>query len=179
MKKAELIIHPVRLRILQVLAGRPLSTQDMAKELPDVAKSSLYRHVKLLLNGGLLAVAETRLINGIEEKIYQLAGQPHLSQEDLAGATATEHLQYLATFVASLLQGFNDYLEANPHPDLAADRVGYSATTFWATPEELDAFGEALRQAFAPLMAHGPGGGRRQHRLAFISYPVGVMSDEQ
>ena len=68
MKKADLIIHPVRLRIMQALTNQTLTTQEITDELGDVPKSSVYRHLKMLLDGGLIAVAETNLVKGIGEK---------------------------------------------------------------------------------------------------------------
>jgi Helix-turn-helix domain len=42
--KAELILHPVRLKILQALVGdRVLSTRQLGQLLPDVAQATLYR----------------------------------------------------------------------------------------------------------------------------------------
>ena len=43
-EKADLIIHPIRLRILQLLSREPLTIRKLVQLMPDVAKSSLYRH---------------------------------------------------------------------------------------------------------------------------------------
>ena len=66
--KVELIIHPVRLRIMQAMGAEKLTTQEIAERLPDVPKSSLYRHLKLLLEGEMIGLAETRLVHGIQER---------------------------------------------------------------------------------------------------------------
>ena len=93
--KADLILHPVRLRILQTLAGDELTTQEIADRLGDIPKSSIYRHVKLLLAEGMVAVAAARLVNGIQEKTYRLAQRPFVNAEEIAGATAEQHLARL------------------------------------------------------------------------------------
>ena len=52
-KAVNLILHPVRLRIIQTLVRRERNTQHIADTLPDVPVSSLYRHIRMLLiNGG-------------------------------------------------------------------------------------------------------------------------------
>ena len=174
--KADLILHPVRLRILQTLAGDELTTQEIADRLGDIPKSSIYRHVKLLLAEGMLAVAAARLVNGIQEKTYRLAQRPYLNPDDVADVTPEQHGRYFATYVLSLLQSFQQYLaqkEATGGPlDLLADRVGYSDVVFYATTGEFDQLGLALNNALAPLLQNGPGPGRHRHKIAIITHPV-------
>src|SRR4051794_14401118 len=107
--KVELVLHPQRIRILQVLTDGPLTTQEIADRLPDLAKSSIYRHLKTLLDGGLVQVAETRPVKGVEEKVYQVVGRLDLTPEDMASLTPDDHLRYFAAFLGSLLHNFEDY----------------------------------------------------------------------
>lgn len=174
--KADLILHPVRLRILQTLAGDELTTQEIADRLGDIPKSSIYRHVKLLLAEGMLAVAAARLVNGIQEKTYHLAQRPYLNPDDVADLTPEQHGHYFATYVLSLLQGFQQYLaqkEATGRAvDMLADRVGYSDAAFYATTAELDHLGRAINEALIPLLQNEPGPGRHRHKIAIITHPT-------
>ncbi len=54
-RQLELMIHPVRIRVLGALARRPLTTAELDVEIPDVPRSSLYRHVRLRRDEALLA----------------------------------------------------------------------------------------------------------------------------
>ena len=169
----ELILHPQRLRILQTLAAASLTTQEIADRLPGVPKSSIYRHLKVLLDAGLVAVAATRPVKGVDEKVYQLGQVPDLSPEDMAGLTPDEHLHYFTSFIASLLHGFADYLARTPHPDLYADIVGYREVVFYATDEEFIQSLTTMNEALAPLIASTtPGPGRTQRKLASITHPI-------
>lgn len=171
--KVELILHPQRLRILQTLATTPLTTQEIADRLPGVPKSSIYRHLKVLLDAGLVAVAETRPVKGVEEKVYRLDQVPDLSPEDMAALTPDEHLHYFTSFIASLLHGFAKYLERSPHPDLYADLVGYREVIFYATDEEFVQILTTMNAALAPLIsATDPGPGRKQRKLASVTHPI-------
>src|SRR5258708_37343099 len=61
MKRADLVLHPVRLRIILVFArGRRLTPQQVAAVLPDVPQATLYRQIERLYRGGALAVAAER-----------------------------------------------------------------------------------------------------------------------
>jgi DNA-binding transcriptional ArsR family regulator len=171
--KVELILHPQRLRILQTLAAACLTTQEIADRLPGLPKSSIYRHLKVLLDAGLITVAATRPVKGVEEKVYRLEQLPTLGPDDLAGLTPDEHLRYFTSFVASLLHGFAAYLDHIPHPDLYADIVGYRESIFYATDEEFVHILTTMNQALAPLIsATSPGPGRKRRKLATVTHPI-------
>ena len=177
-EKADLIIHPVRLRIVQVLANRRLTTQEIADALPAVPKSSIYRHMQVLLAAGMVEVAATRPVKGIQERIYQLAQSPHLSAEDIAGLTQDDHLRYFTSYIATLLQGFAEYLEGSPGLDFAADRTGYTEVTFYATNDEFDEFQKTLNQVLLSLLQNDPGDGRLRRKLATITHPLFSKGDD-
>lgn len=166
----------MRLRILQTLTAEELSTQQIAERLPDVPTSTIYRHLKLLLEGSVVEVAETRLVHGIQEKVFRLAETPRLDQEAMADLDADAHLGYFTTYLLTVLQDFADYLataeERGGVIDMAADYTGYTEALFYASGEELDRLNQTLNEALRPLLANRPGGGRRKHKLAIIAHPV-------
>jgi DNA-binding transcriptional ArsR family regulator len=176
LEKIELIMHPVRMRILTTLLGEELTTQEISERLPDVPTSSIYRHLRLLLEGELLEIAEARLVNGIQEKVYRVDQPAALGPEDMRDVSAEDHFRYFTTYVLTLLHGFASYLEdAKEHGgvDMVADFAGYREVSFYANPEELRRLAVALGQAMAPLLENGPGEGRRKYKIATVSHPVG------
>jgi DNA-binding transcriptional ArsR family regulator len=175
MNKADLVIHPVRLRILRLLGGGAQTTQEIAERLGDVPTSSLYRHLKLLLDGGLVEVADRRLVKGIQEKTYRPAQTAVLGPGAVAMWTADDHVHYFTTYVLTLIHDFAAYVlqaEADRGSiDMLADRVGYREVDFYATTQELDlAFG-AVNVALLPLLQHKEGDGRRRYKLATVLHP--------
>ena len=73
MASADLLLHPVRLRIVQAFLGdRALTTSGLRTELSDVPAASLYRHVARLVAGGVLAVVTERRVRGALERTYVL-----------------------------------------------------------------------------------------------------------
>jgi DNA-binding transcriptional ArsR family regulator len=174
MDNVELVIHPVRLRILQCLENESLTTQEIADRLPEVPKSSLYRHLRLLLASDFVDVAEIRVVQGIQEKVYQLSRPARLGADDLAGLTADDHARYFTTYLMTLLRGFSDYLFQSPAIDFVADRTGYSEVTFWASTQELDGFAVKLNEALIPLLENEADEGRSQRKIAIIMHPEGT-----
>jgi hypothetical protein len=168
----------VRIQIVQSLASRSLTTQEIANSLPSIPQSSIYRHVKRLLDGGVLEVAETRPIKGIQEKVYRLAQSPRLTQEDLAEFTHEDHIRYFTAYVATLLQAFSDYIEGSLELDFVADRTGYTEVTFYASGAEFDTLQRAINQALLPLMQNEPGAGRQKRKLAIVTHLLSEKSEE-
>jgi len=61
MLKADLILHPVRMRMIIVLSGRQLTPKQLATELKDVASATLYHHLNLLTEAGITRVSKSAL----------------------------------------------------------------------------------------------------------------------
>ncbi len=170
--KADLILHPARLQILMALAERPMNTQELSEHLRGVPKSSIYRHMRALLDGGLVEIADTRPVKGVLEKSYRLGQAPHLRMADFAGYDHKDHLRTFATFLASQLQDFSDYLEFAPNPDFQADHVGYSQGIFSLTTEELEGVLQGIRQLFSAYPPGREGPSLKRHKITFITHPM-------
>lgn len=73
MELAEIVMNPVRQRIFQYLLLHETGTvKEIRKALPDVPGASLYRHIKLLTESGILTVVGENRIRGTVESIYSL-----------------------------------------------------------------------------------------------------------
>jgi Helix-turn-helix domain len=71
---ADLLLHPVRLRIVQAFLGdRALTTTALREELADIPPTSLYRHVARLVAAGVLMVVAERRVRGAVERRRILA----------------------------------------------------------------------------------------------------------
>ena len=69
----EIVMNPARQRIFQYLLVNETGTvKEMRKALPDIPSASLYRHVKILLDNGILTVVEENRIRGTVESVYKL-----------------------------------------------------------------------------------------------------------
>lgn len=175
--RVDLLVHPIRLRIIQTLGQDHLTTQELARRLPDVPVSSLYRHLQLLRRGKVLDVVESRQVNGIEEKVYAITGRTHLGPEEMAQLSGDEHVKYFATYLLTLLQNFAGYIgsaqDEDGRVDLAADYAGYTEVIYYADEAELQAFQAALGAALRPMIENKATAERRRYRMAIIAHPTG------
>lgn len=156
MDKASLLIHPVRIRIVQVFQGKQLSTGEIGQLLPDVPQASLYRHIKLLADGGILVVAGQRQSGAIPEAMYRLAeGSTSLSREEFAAISPEDHLRYYSVFLGHLAGTVGRYFES-PDTDTTRDGMTYFAAGLRLTDEQrrqlrLDLLDLARRYMADPL----------------------------
>ncbi len=170
-EKADLIIHPIRLRILQLLSREPLTIRKLDQLMPDVAKSSLYRHIRKLLDAEFIEIAETHPVKGTPENTYSLVQVPHITVEDAQQMSKEDHLHLFSSYVAGLVQGFKAYLDSQETLDLVSDRVGYSEVLFYANIDEFDALFMPFRDQLSKLSQQTPQPGRRLRKLVLINHP--------
>ncbi len=169
---ADLILHPIRLRIVTSFSAESLTAGELSERLPDVPQATLYRHLNTLRRAGILAVSEERRVRGATERRYVLhPGAANLQPDDLATGTSDDHLRWFAGFVAGLLGEFGRYVRRG-RPDLVRDGVGYRQVILNVSDEEFAAMAVALNGALLPYVAKQPGVGRRRRLLATISLPV-------
>jgi len=69
MTASELILHPVRLRIVHaVMDGLPFTASELCAQLLDVSKATVYRQVAVLAEGGLVEVVGEERVRGAVER---------------------------------------------------------------------------------------------------------------
>jgi DNA-binding transcriptional ArsR family regulator len=169
----ELLGHPVRLRIVHALrGGRELTTAELGARITDVSKATLYRHVELLAEGGILEVAEERRVRGAVERRFRLrAERASITPEELEQLTAEDHRRGFATAMAALLAEFTAYVERDG-ADPVADLVGYRQHGIWLTETELHQLIEGMRAAILPVLSNEATPDRTRYLLSPILFPA-------
>jgi DNA-binding transcriptional ArsR family regulator len=173
MNVTELLLHPVRLRIVfAAMDGLPFTTSEMCLRLPDVSKASMYRHIALLADGELLEVESEELVHGIVERHYRLLRVRAMIDPAAAAAmTNDDHRRGFAATTASLLAEFNAYLD-RPTSNPIVDSVSYRQFPLWLTGDERTALVEAISAAIQARSMHGPSAERKRHLLATVFFPA-------
>ena len=172
MTTADLLLHPVRLRIVQAFLGdRALTTSELRAELPDVPAASLYRHVARLVAAGVLAIVAERRVRGAVERTYVLrAAAARISLDEVAAMTPDEHRQAFLAFIAGLIADFDRYL-ARPDFNPVRDLASYNMAGMWLDDTELLEFSRELLRVIQPRLANSPRPGRKQRILATVLLP--------
>lgn len=175
MKKADLLLHPIRIRIVQSLyGGKQLTTQQIAEELSDVPQATLYRHLKKLLDHHFLEVIEERPQRGAIEKVYQLHEKnANISASDTVDWSKEDHSHAFSRFLTTLQTDFDRYLEKS-ELDLQKDQISYRQAAFYLDDQEMQELINELATAIQKRITYQPNSSRRRRLLTtiLISDPI-------
>jgi DNA-binding transcriptional ArsR family regulator len=171
---ADLLLHPVRLRIVQAFLGdRALTTSQLSAELSDVPPASLYRHVARLVSAGVLQAVAERRVRGALERTYVLRlAAARVGVADIEAMSTDDYRQMFMAYTAGLLGDFDRYLQRGD-VDLLRDGVAFGIEGLWLDDAEFAGMMRDLYRVLQPLRANAPRAGRRRRLLASVLLPAG------
>lgn len=171
-KPLDLILHPVRMRILMALSDEQHSPLELSEMLPDIPQATLYRHLRSLANGDVIQVVEERPVRGTVEKVYAInSDASQLSEEDLENATKDDHWRYFVAYIATLLDDFQRYLSSVKQPNMRSDGVGYFKRGMNLNDEEMQEFGMELGEVIQKFVEKEPAPNRKRRLFATVMMP--------
>jgi DNA-binding transcriptional ArsR family regulator len=180
MASADVLLHPVRLRIVKAFLGdRALTTSELAAELDDVPAASLYRHIGLLTKAGILQVVAERRVRGAVERTYAmrlLAAQ--IQPGEARAMTPDDHAQAFMAYIAGLLGDFDRYLASGP-ADPVREGTSYRVAAMWLTDQETAELARDLAEVYLPRLANAPAKGRRRLMLYSVTLPAPAPKPDQ
>jgi DNA-binding transcriptional ArsR family regulator len=168
--KPELVIHPVRLRILGALAARPMTTKQIASVLLDIPQATLYRQIHVLLEGGALRVVGERTVKGIVESTYAtIEAAARFDRAEFAAILPEDHMRFFGVFLGAQMSDVQGYFQQESY-DTTREGMTYFRVSLQLTDKEA----RALRIDLLELMKRyrrAPGKGRRLRNIAVSSIP--------
>ncbi|TDV44327.1 helix-turn-helix domain-containing protein [Actinophytocola oryzae] len=173
MATLDLLLHPVRLRILRTfLDGRPATTAQLRERLPDIPPATMYRHVATLAGAGVLEVLDEKRVRGTVERTYRVCwDRAALGPADRAAMTTDDHRRAFTAFVGGLLADFDQYLDGEAvAPD--TDGVTYQQAALWLTDEETAELLTEIRAAVTSRTGREPGQGRTRRMVSLVAVPA-------
>ena len=170
--RIDLIFHPIRARIIVQVSGRRVTAKELAESMPEIPRTTLYRHINALTEGGILAVVEENQIRGTVERVYALDREAaDLTTEELSQMTRGDYEQLFALFVTSLLGDFSRYLDSlEPgNIDLVADGFKFGKVQLHLTDAEFEALQIQVYGAIESVLENEPSQGRKR-RIASVTF---------
>lgn len=166
MEMVEVVMNPVRQRIFQYLLVHETGTvKEIRKALPDIPSASVYRHMKILTDHGVLTVVGENRIRGTVESIYKL-NQEALTVSDENGRAAQTGLLALCGAFAKYFAG------ENPNPE--KDMLLLTNCTLTLTDKEFGNFLSEINEVAVKYMAAQVSAESKTRQITLISSPVDV-----
>jgi Helix-turn-helix domain len=171
LSRADLIAHPVRLRILMAVAGRQLTTRQIQGLLPDVPQATLYWNIQRLADAGFLQVEEEIPVRGTVERVYSLVeGTSRIGGAELASMSREDHLRCFTGLFATILSWLRSYLDQESF-DPRADGLTCRGTILCLSDAEHQQLLDDLGALLQPAMTNPPIPGRRRRIMGLTVIP--------
>lgn len=147
---AEIVAHPVRLRVLQAVGGRDLTTAQLRELMTDVPQATLYRHIAALVDAGVLAVASERRVRGTVERTYTLGEQmAHVERAELATLSDEQIRASFLAFIGELLRTFESSLDSS---EAIRSHLGFGTGALYVDEEDLTRIQQGFNELIAPYL---------------------------
>jgi DNA-binding transcriptional ArsR family regulator len=154
----DVLLHPIRWRIVQRVLGRELTTTDLKRDLPDVPITTLYRHVAALIDAGYLTVVRERKIRGTTERTLTLDQTKvgRIDEREARAMTPDQHRQAFLMMLTRLAADFDRVVDSG---DLYAriHQLGYSQLALYLSSEDMATFRSGFAELIEPYLAESPG----------------------
>ena len=143
------------------LAHRRITAGELVAALSDIPRATIYHHIKLLEEHGMLQTVTENKVRGTLEKVMEPIG----AAEMLA---ATDPMALVSASLMGLLGEMDVYLKS-ANADMARDRVFLSEGVFALTDEEYDGLLCELQAALRKAARLPKTPERRLRKLTMIS----------
>lgn len=161
----KLLLHPIRMRIIQELSMvKSMTASSLCEKISDVARTTLYRHIKILIDHNILSVISEKKIRGSLERTLALNLSEIKEQNTLENAAQNAFGFFMMNYAK-----FQKYF-SQEEPDPARDRVFMNNTILMMSDEEYDGFLKELQEIFIKYHKK-TGTGRKARDISIISAP--------
>jgi len=162
----EIMLNSVRMRIIQELASeQSITATELCEKMSDVPRTTLYRHISILINNNILSVVSEKKIRGSLERTIAL-NIPEITKHNTVENAAQNAFGFLMCNYAK----FHNYFSGE-NPDPAKDRIFLNNTVLMMSDTEFDQFLMELRELLVKYNFESVEG-RKIRDISTISSPV-------
>lgn len=168
----DVILHPVRMRIIQYLINQQLTAQQLKEVLPDIPQASLYRNLKKLVDAEVIHIVDEIPNRGTVEKVYSMQNPKSglIGPNEINNLPKEEKMGLFIKYMANLMGEYERYLDQE-EVDFAADGVSFRQASLYLNDEEFIEFAKELAAVYSKVISNQPEKGRRRRTLATMIIP--------
>lgn len=161
----EIILNPVRVRIIQEVAAKEnMTANELCDKIKDIPRTTLYRHINILLSSNILTVVSERKVRGSLERTLGLNTEEMSKMNSLEFASQNA-LGFLMYKVANFQNYFN-----SKNPDPGRDKLFLSNSILMLDDQEFDEFLSELWELMKKYNFEASEG-RKVRDISIISSP--------
>lgn len=162
----KIMLNPVRLRIVQEAAkAASLTTSEICERIHDVPRTTVYRHIALLIENEVLTVVSEKKIRGSVERILAINPVTLQNNNTMENASGTAFL-----FLMDKYTKFDAYFK-NEQSNPGRDKIFMNNTILMMSDEEFDQFLSDLRDLLIKY-SYEVSNDRRARDKSILSVPV-------
>ena len=163
MDKRNVIMNSVRMRIVQYLMINGTATaSQLAKDMTEVPKTTLYRHINVLEQAGVISVVDERKVRGTIEKTFAINMEAMETEKD-----EDIVLNNAFSFLMNVYGDFVKYF-TKEETDPQAEGVFIRTSEFMLKDKDFDKFCKELEGVFEKYKAKS---GDKLRKITIISAP--------
>jgi DNA-binding transcriptional ArsR family regulator len=162
----DIMLNSIRMRIIQIVATKEsMSATEICDKINDVPRTTLYRHINILLDANVLTVVEEKRIRGSVERTLAL------NMDEIAKHNTMENMpQQAFGFLMNTYAKFEKYFNKENFVP-ANSKIFFNNTVMMLDDQEFDKFLLELQALF--LKYHFDVAHKRKPRdISIISAPV-------
>ncbi|KZE64907.1 hypothetical protein AWM68_09675 [Fictibacillus phosphorivorans] len=153
--RADLILHPVRMKIIQHLAKGSATVSELREWISDVPQATLYRHLNVLYKSEIIFVSDERKVRGAVERTYALdQNTAYISAEEAVNLTREEHMKMFMTFISNITGEVEAYLKGDTN--LSTDIFGYNQLDLYLDEEEWEDLSSGMQELISKYVSNRP-----------------------
>ena len=158
----EILMNPIRMRIVQFFLTHDTATStEVVHELHDIPRATLYRHIAVLEENGILSIVHRAKIRGATERTFKLNREKMSSGGDAS--------QNAFSILMGLYRDFDRYF-ASESPDPVRDMMLLKSFDLMLSDREYNAFLMEMLELIHSYAGRDPEG-RTARCLSMISSP--------
>ncbi len=161
----EVMLNPVRMRIIQELSTRrSITATELCEKISDVPRTTMYRHISILLDNNILSVVSEKKIRGSLERTLAL-NTGEISKNNTLEKASQNALGFLMNRYAR----FHNYFSGE-NPNTGRDKLFMNSTILMMNDNEFDQFLSELRELLIKYSFQNTDG-RKARDISIISAP--------
>jgi len=148
-----------------------MTAKKLLEKFPDIAQPTLYRHLKAMLDDGILKVTGEKHIRGAVEKSYSVNMDMGLDIARIVEENDGKgYFQLFTQYITGVMGEFKAYTETKDI-DILNDGSAFTAAPIFATQEEIIEAMTKIGEIIMPLVTNEQTPERRLHNFHIILTP--------